>query len=107
MLNPDGYEYTWTTNRFWLKNRNTRNCRSGVNLNRNFPSFWRASPCSFKNHSGSFPMSEPEVEGFVNYVTDNLLGQTILALSLHCFGQVFFTPYAGTPDIDHPRLAVS
>ena len=51
-------------------------------------------------------MSEPEVESVVSYVTENLLGQTVLALSLHCFGQVFFIPYAGTPSIDHPRLAV-
>ena len=108
MLNPDGYDYSWTTNRFWLKNRRQDfNCTGGVNLNRNFPSFWRPNTgCTFKNYSGPFPMSEPEVESVVSYVTENLLGQTVLALSLHCFGQVFFIPYAGTPSIDHPRLAV-
>ena len=51
-------------------------------------------------------MSEPEVESLVNYVTENILGQTVLALSLHCFGQVFFVPYAGALNVDHPLLAV-
>ena len=102
MLNPDGYDYSWTTNRFWLKNRSP-DC--GVNLNRNFPAFWRPSHCQFKNYSGPFPMSEPEVQSLVSYVKENLVGQTVLAWSLHCFGQVFFLPYAGIASVDHPYLA--
>ncbi|KAB7505575.1 Zinc carboxypeptidase A 1 [Armadillidium nasatum] len=41
--NPDGYQYTWTTNRLWRKNlrRNLGGGRcSGVDLNRNFDSYW-------------------------------------------------------------------
>jgi hypothetical protein len=30
-----------------------------------------------------------------------------MALSLHCFGQVFFLPYAGDHDIEHPDLEVN
>ena len=42
MINPDGYSYTHTIDRFWSKNRGPTNdsgC-TGVNLNRNFPSHW-------------------------------------------------------------------
>ena len=43
MINPDGYSYTHTIDRFWSKNRGPTNdseC-TGVNLNRNFPSHWQ------------------------------------------------------------------
>ena len=54
MFNPDGYEYTHTTDRFWSKNRRpfrgnatlevTRDECNGVNLNRNFPSGYGLGP---------------------------------------------------------------
>jgi murein tripeptide amidase MpaA len=35
--NPDGYEYTWTTDRNWRKNRRRQNVLcTGVDLNRNW-----------------------------------------------------------------------
>jgi murein tripeptide amidase MpaA len=42
VTNPDGYEYTWSTNRLWRKTRSTHNllCR-GVDPNRNFAYNWR------------------------------------------------------------------
>ena len=104
MLNPDGYEYTWTNDRLWYRNRRNASDCTGVNLNRNFPAFWNYSECQHKNHSGPYPLSEPEVHGLVNYVNDDLVGETILALSLHCFGQAFFIPFAGTPEVDPTNL---
>jgi hypothetical protein len=39
--NPDGYQYTFTNDRFWRKNRRPNDNGSyGVDLNRNYPAFW-------------------------------------------------------------------
>ena len=42
LVNPDGYEYSWTTNRLWRKNRNPNIGSScvGTDLNRNFGFKW-------------------------------------------------------------------
>ena len=40
VLNPDGYEFSHTSNRMWRKNRSgTGSCR-GVDLNRNFDTYF-------------------------------------------------------------------
>lgn len=36
VLNPDGYEYTHTTDRLWRKNRKGSGRCAGIDLNRNF-----------------------------------------------------------------------
>jgi len=42
ILNPDGYEYSRTTFRYWRKNRRVnRDGSFGVDLNRNWDSHWR------------------------------------------------------------------
>lgn len=72
VANPDGYEYSWTTNRMWRKNRRPhtsgqspfgRKC-FGVDPNRNFPVDFYGSgasmnPCDDVFH-GNQPFSEPE-----------------------------------------------
>ncbi|XP_073805414.1 carboxypeptidase B2 isoform X1 [Danio rerio] len=42
VMNPDGYKYTWTTDRMWRKNRseNKDSYCAGVDLNRNFDANW-------------------------------------------------------------------
>src|SRR5262249_20292105 len=37
VVNPDGYQYSWSTDRYWRKNRRERH---GVDLNRNFAVAW-------------------------------------------------------------------
>ncbi|VDB95659.1 unnamed protein product [Peniophora sp. CBMAI 1063] len=48
--NPDGYLYTWETDRFWYKNRQTLAhgalC-TGVDMNRNWGYKWKANPTSY------------------------------------------------------------
>ena len=42
IINPDGYEYTWTNDRMWRKNRAEipdSRCK-GVDLNRNYDANW-------------------------------------------------------------------
>ena len=66
--NPDGYNYVWTTNTLWRKNRRPNPGGSfGVDLNRNYPFGWTA-PCSGSTNQGSETYkgpsagSEPETQ---------------------------------------------
>ena len=67
VLNPDGYLYTWSNERYWRKNRrdNAGSSFDGVDLNRNWDSTEFAGdgtssdPSSDVYHGGS-PFSEPE-----------------------------------------------
>ncbi|CAM6031354.1 unnamed protein product, partial [Sphagnum compactum] len=45
LVNPDGYDYTWTTSRLWRKNRvpNAGSTCIGVDLNRNYGFQWMVS----------------------------------------------------------------
>ncbi|MCH8271264.1 MAG: hypothetical protein IH985_08670 [Planctomycetes bacterium] len=68
--NPDGYEYVFTTNNMWRKNRrNNGNGSFGVDLNRNYPFGW--SQCGGSSnpwsevYSGPFAASEPETQTMV------------------------------------------
>ena len=66
LLNPDGYEYSRSTDRLWRKNRShpERGRCAGVDLNRNFSYKWGGRGSSGKTCSEEFrgqrPLSEPE-----------------------------------------------
>merc|ERR1712066_286187 len=87
VANPDGYEYTFTTNRLWRKNRSPAfglgslllALCDGVDLNRNFGYKWlRADTISpqggtrincAETYSGPGPFSEPESRNIANFVS--------------------------------------
>ncbi|XP_028172456.1 carboxypeptidase B-like isoform X2 [Ostrinia furnacalis] len=67
VLNPDGYEYTYTHDRMWRKNRACYDGEYGVDLNRNFSYGWgnngdEGSSEDPNNvfYRGPAPFSEPE-----------------------------------------------
>lgn len=72
VMNPDGYQYTFDTERLWRKNLRDNNgdgvtqVGDGVDPNRNFPSHWGydnegSSPIpSSETYRGPAPASEPE-----------------------------------------------
>jgi hypothetical protein len=105
-VNPDGYVYTWTTDRMWRKNRRTvesqinspQHC-VGVDINRNFPEGWRlggkSSPreCS-EDYGGPSPVSEVETENIINYWKSN--GPIVGAIDWHSYGQLILHPWAWT-----------
>ncbi len=69
VINPDGYEYCWTNDRFWRKNRrNNGNGTFGVDLNRNFAKAWGGAGSSSNTNSetyrGPSAFSEPETNTF-------------------------------------------
>lgn len=111
IVNPDGYDYTHTTDRLWRKTRSksrfSNKCR-GADANRNFDvgKFCRthssSNPCQ-DNYCGDYAFSEPESRA----VRDALWateGRTEFYFSLHSFGQLWMFPYGYTdlpaPDYD-------
>ncbi|KAM9454994.1 carboxypeptidase B2 [Clarias gariepinus] len=103
VLNPDGYKYTWTTNRMWRKNRSTRagSLCAGVDLNRNFDANWctvgaSSDPCS-DIYCGQYPESEPEVQAVTNFLRNNK-DSIKLYFSMHSYSQMLLFPYSYTKE---------
>ncbi|KAL2087439.1 hypothetical protein ACEWY4_016267 [Coilia grayii] len=99
MMNPDGYEYTWTAQRMWRKNRAKHpdsDC-VGVDLNRNFDANWCTSGASSRScdqtYCGQFPESEPEAQAVANFLRSNK--NTVKAyFSIHSYSQMLLFPYS-------------
>jgi hypothetical protein len=109
--NPDGYEYTWNSDRYWRKNLRINEGSSclGVDLNRNWNVGWGGegssnNPCSDVYH-GLEPWSEPEVSA-VRDLTRSLSARLGAYLDFHSFGQLVLSPwmYTLTPPPDGKRL---
>jgi murein tripeptide amidase MpaA len=99
VMNPDGYEYSWTTNRLWRKNRRLNSGGSyGVDLNRNWATGWGGSGSSGSQSSetyrGTAAFSEPETAGLRDFVTPrtNIAGH----IDLHSYSQIIMWPYSYT-----------
>jgi hypothetical protein len=99
VLNPDGYEYSWTTSRLWRKNRRLNSGGSyGVDLNRNWATGWGGAGSSGTQSSdiyrGTAAFSEPESAGF----RDFLLPKTNMAghVDIHSYSQILMWPYSYT-----------
>ncbi len=71
-VNPDGKNYSQTTDMWWRKNRNPNHSSSGVDLNRNFDFLWSSGigtstdPKS-ETYRGTAALSEPETKN-VSYL---------------------------------------
>ncbi|KAK2818071.1 hypothetical protein Q7C36_022004 [Tachysurus vachellii] len=101
VMNPDGYKYTWTTNRMWRKNRSVMEGSScvGVDLNRNFDANWcttgaSSSPCS-DIYCGRYPESEPEVQAVTKFLRAHK-ASIKLFFSMHSYSQMLLFPYSYT-----------
>eukprot|EP00300_Choanocystis_sp_HF-7_P042093 c8858_g1_i1.p1 GENE.c8858_g1_i1~~c8858_g1_i1.p1 ORF type:complete len:419 (+),score=29.42 c8858_g1_i1:36-1292(+) len=102
VANPDGYQYTWTGDRLWRKNRRTppsgSNCY-GVDLNRNWDSQGygegygsSSNPCSDTYH-GVDAFSEAETAASSNWF-NSLGAQSIWgAIDFHAYGNYVLRPY--------------
>jgi len=119
LINPDGYVYSWTTDRQWRKNRRpapsgTGTC-IGVDENRNFNSNWGKggssnSSCS-DTYMGPGPASEPEVKNVCNYwkslqTASGAAGLSFVgAIDWHSYSQLVLRPYGNT-SADSPDEAI-
>jgi hypothetical protein len=111
VVNPDGFAYTQTTDRFWRKNRrNNSDGTFGVDLNRNWGYQWGLASgssglTSSDTYRGTSAWSEPEVVA----VRDFVLGLDHLKtlITYHSFSQLFLSPWGysfadadGEPTLD-------
>ncbi|OBZ77986.1 Carboxypeptidase A2 [Grifola frondosa] len=94
--NPDGYVYTWETDRYWYKNRQILGPNEkciGLDMNRN----WRGvlpkvpDPCSHW-YPGHRPFESPEVNNIANYITT--LPALKAYVDLRSYGQMLSIPYS-------------
>ncbi|ROT62033.1 carboxypeptidase a1 precursor [Penaeus vannamei] len=113
LTNPDGYEYTHTTDRYWRKNRRTTPTPScpGVDLNRNWGVGWgdpegsSGDPCS-EVYRGPESFSEPETQALRDLALV-WMEKIRLYVSLHCMGRVILHPWGFTraPSTKQRQLA--
>lgn len=102
MMNPDGFEYSWTDERFWRKNRrvNDGSVWRGVDLNRNWSVAWGVPGGSSDNprsetFHGAGPFSEPELQTFASWVEDKT-DRVVVHLDVHTYGQLVLHPLGYT-----------
>lgn len=98
LINPDGYDYTWTSDRLWRKSRNANSGSAciGVDLNRNFDQKWQnagtsTNPCS-DTFGGSGPASEPETKALQDILV-SLGSELIISIHLHTYSQFWLIPW--------------
>jgi len=103
VVNPDGYQYTWTTDRTWRKNRSRNSSTEcvGVDPNRNYDFHWtystgtnEDSSCS-NTFSGWQPFSEPETKAQSDFILQNAIDWKVF-ITLHSYGQLMMAPYGYT-----------
>ncbi|TVQ32238.1 MAG: hypothetical protein EA376_06200 [Phycisphaeraceae bacterium] len=76
VVNPDGYLYSWTTDRLWRKNRKLISFpHFGVDLNRNWSVAWggegSSGLISSELYRGAIPFSEPCSRHVRDFILDN------------------------------------
>jgi len=108
MVNPDGHQYSVTTNRLWRKNRRNNGDGSyGVDLNRNYSYQWGGPGSSgdtfSETYRGPAPFSEPEsqaVQAFLQQQSPKAL------ISYHSYSQLVLYPwgYTSSPAPDKALL---
>lgn len=107
VINPDGYVYSWTYDRYWRKN--TRD-GYGVDLNRNWDYQWAVVGASddpyAEDYHGEAPFSEPESSALRDLI---LAHPEITAhIDFHSFSQLVLRPWGYSYDLpsDEATLAM-
>jgi len=97
VMNPDGYLYTWSTERLWRKNRSPQNAGCfGVDLNRNYPYTWSdpgasGFPCddTFYGPSAGSEFETQAVDAYANAHQ----AEIIKWINFHTYGQYWLTQW--------------
>jgi len=108
--NPDGYQYTFTADRLWRKNRRPNSDGTfGVDPNRNYPGLWGvdnagSSPVpGAETYRGTAPASEPETQVMVAF---HAAHPPVVAVSYHSYTGLVLYPYGFRPGELAPDQAV-
>jgi murein tripeptide amidase MpaA len=103
VVNPDGYIFSWTTQRLWRKNRavNSGSTCFGVDTNRNFGFEWggvgaSTNPCN-DTFRGPAAFSEPETQAVRDYITANT--RIAAAIDFHSYSELILSPWGYTPNL--------
>jgi len=109
--NPDGYQYTFTNDRYWRKNRRPNaDGTFGVDPNRNYPAFWGvddrgSSGVQFaETYRGASAGSEPETQAVMAF---HAVHRPVVAISYHSYSGLILYPWgfrSGALAPDLPRF---
>ena len=109
--NPDGYQYTFTNERYWRKNRRPNDNGSyGVDPNRNYPAFWGVDEIGSSGYQyaetyrGTSPGSEAETQAVMAF---HAAHPPVVSLSYHSYSGLVLYPWgfrAGALPPDLPRF---
>jgi hypothetical protein len=108
VLNPDGYEHSWTTDRLWRKNRRSNGNNSfGVDLNRNFGYRWDPPQTASTNpnditYRGPSAFSELETRALRDFMQARPYIRA--HFDVHSFSQLILSPF-GSSELPPARAA--
>ncbi len=107
LVNPDGYEYSWTDDRYWRKNRRGDH---GVDLNRNWPVAFGGRGSSKQPASpiyhGEHAFSEPETAALRDLMRRE---KPVVHIDFHSYSQLVLYPWGFTTKKapDHAELSTT
>lgn len=114
-LNPDGYLYSWDTDRLWRKNRQETSLKycKGIDLDRNFgykfdgpPSASQSNPCS-ESYPGEEAFQATEAKALSDWAENEEANNNVTFigfLDLHSYSQQVLYPWSYTCDVEPPTL---